>query len=130
MILTGVDQLWVADITYIRLEEEFVYLAVILDAYSRRVIGWHLDRRTGQFADADGAAHGAAGADGAAGAGPSFRSRRAVRQRRIHATVEGQRHRDQHEPQGEPLGQGLRFILHLLGTANDILWESAAVWRV
>ena len=44
MILTGVDQLWVADITYIRLEEEFVYLAVILDAYSRRVIGWHLDQ--------------------------------------------------------------------------------------
>ena len=43
MILTGVDQLWVADITYIRLVEEFVYLAVILDAYSRRVIGWHLD---------------------------------------------------------------------------------------
>ena len=44
MVLTGVDQLWVADITYIRLEEEFVYLAVILDAYSRRVIGWHLDQ--------------------------------------------------------------------------------------
>jgi putative transposase len=42
MALTGVDQLWLADITYIRLEEEFVYLAVILDAYSRRVIGWHL----------------------------------------------------------------------------------------
>jgi transposase InsO family protein len=44
MILTGVDQLWVADITYIRLAEEFVYLAVVLDAYSRRVIGWALDR--------------------------------------------------------------------------------------
>ena len=43
MTLTDVDQLWIADITYIRLEEEFVYLAVILDAYSRRVIGWHLD---------------------------------------------------------------------------------------
>ena len=43
MTLTGVDQLWIADITYIRLEEEFVYLAVILDKYSRRVIGWHLD---------------------------------------------------------------------------------------
>jgi len=43
MILTGVDQLWVADITYIRLEEEFVFLAVVLDAYSKRVIGWHLD---------------------------------------------------------------------------------------
>ena len=44
MVLTGIDQLWVADITYIRLELEFVYLAVILDAYSRRVIGWALDR--------------------------------------------------------------------------------------
>jgi len=44
MVLTGVDQLWVADITYIRLQEEFVFLAVILDAYSRRVIGWELDR--------------------------------------------------------------------------------------
>lgn len=43
MELTGIDQLWVADITYIRLSEEFVYLAVILDAYSRRVIGWELD---------------------------------------------------------------------------------------
>ena len=44
MELTGVDQLWVADITYIRLLEEFVYLAMILDAFSRRVIGWSLDR--------------------------------------------------------------------------------------
>ena len=41
---TGMDQLWVADITYIRLQEEFIFLAVILDAYSRRVIGWALDR--------------------------------------------------------------------------------------
>jgi putative transposase len=44
MTLTGLDQLWVADITYIRLAEEFIFLAVILDAYSRRVIGWALDR--------------------------------------------------------------------------------------
>jgi putative transposase len=44
MMLADVDQLWVADITYIRLREEFVFLAVILDAYSRRVIGWALDR--------------------------------------------------------------------------------------
>jgi len=44
MEVSAVDQLWVADITYIRLEEEFVFLAVILDAYSRRVIGWELDR--------------------------------------------------------------------------------------
>jgi putative transposase len=44
MVLTDVDQLWVADITYIRLQDEFVFLAVILDACSRRVIGWALDR--------------------------------------------------------------------------------------
>jgi len=44
MVLTGIDQLWIADITYIRLEVEFVYLAVVLDAYSRRVIGWALGR--------------------------------------------------------------------------------------
>ncbi len=44
MVLIGVDQLWRADITYIRLREEFVFLAVILDAFSRRVIGWALDR--------------------------------------------------------------------------------------
>jgi transposase InsO family protein len=44
MILTAPNQLWRADITYIRLRDEFVFLAVILDAYSRRVIGWELDR--------------------------------------------------------------------------------------
>ncbi|HWB99848.1 MAG TPA: IS3 family transposase, partial [Bryobacteraceae bacterium] len=44
LLVTGVDQLWVADITYIRLQAEFVYLAVILDACSRRVIGWAPDR--------------------------------------------------------------------------------------
>ncbi len=44
MTLTDLDQLWVADITYIRLQIEFVYLAVLLDAFSRRVIGWALDR--------------------------------------------------------------------------------------
>ncbi len=44
LVLTGLDQLWVADITYIRLELEFVYLAVSLDALSRRQIGWALDR--------------------------------------------------------------------------------------
>jgi len=44
MELSGINQLWVADITYIRLETEFVYLAVVIDAFSRRVIGWALDR--------------------------------------------------------------------------------------
>ena len=44
IILTATDQMWRADITYIRLRDEFVFLAVILDAFSRRVIGWDLDR--------------------------------------------------------------------------------------
>jgi len=43
MKLTGINQLWVADITYIRLQREFVFLAVILDAFSRKVVGWQLD---------------------------------------------------------------------------------------
>jgi putative transposase len=42
LTLTRVNQLWVADITYIRLREQFLFLAVILDAHSRRVIGWQL----------------------------------------------------------------------------------------
>ena len=44
MQLSGIDQLWVADITYIRLREAFVYLAVVLDAFSRRVVGWAVDQ--------------------------------------------------------------------------------------
>src|SRR4029079_12976422 len=44
LTLTGMNQLWVADITYIRLRAEFVYLAVMLDAYSGKVFGWALDR--------------------------------------------------------------------------------------
>lgn len=44
MKLTAVNQLWVADITYIRLSHEYVYLAVVMDAYSRKVVGWDLSR--------------------------------------------------------------------------------------
>lgn len=44
LVLTGINQLWIADITYIRLQLEFVYLAVLLDAFSRRCIGWSLQR--------------------------------------------------------------------------------------
>jgi transposase InsO family protein len=44
LVLSNINQLWVSDITYIRLQREFVYLAVVLDAYSRRCIGWALSR--------------------------------------------------------------------------------------
>ena len=43
LTVSSINQLWIADITYIRLLREFVYLAVILDAYSRRCIGWALE---------------------------------------------------------------------------------------
>jgi putative transposase len=53
MQLTGMDQLWVADVTYIRLKTEFVYLAVILDGFSRKVVGWSLERNlSSRFATA------------------------------------------------------------------------------
>jgi putative transposase len=42
--LDGLDQVWVADITYVRLPATFCYLAAVLDAYSRRCVGWHLSR--------------------------------------------------------------------------------------
>jgi len=44
-VLSGINQLWVADITYVRLQHEFIYVAVILDVYSRRVIGWSVSRQ-------------------------------------------------------------------------------------
>jgi putative transposase len=43
LVPTGLDQIWVADITYVRLMEDFVYLAIVLDAFSRKVVGWALD---------------------------------------------------------------------------------------
>jgi putative transposase len=45
VVLTGIDQLWVADLTYLRLPNEFIYLAVVLDVFSRRCIGWQVGRQ-------------------------------------------------------------------------------------
>jgi transposase InsO family protein len=45
MVLSAINQLWVADITYVRLQQEFIYVAVILDVYSRRVVGWSISRQ-------------------------------------------------------------------------------------
>jgi len=44
LVVTKLDQVWVVDMTYIRLPQGFVYLACVLDGFSRRVIGWHLSR--------------------------------------------------------------------------------------
>jgi transposase InsO family protein len=45
VVVSKLNQLWVADITYVRLQHDFIYLAVILDVYSRRVVGWSISRR-------------------------------------------------------------------------------------
>jgi transposase InsO family protein len=44
---SGINQLWVADITYVRLNEDFAYLAVVIDAYSRCVVGWAIEQHLG-----------------------------------------------------------------------------------
>ena len=44
LVVTKPDQAWVVDMTYIRLPQGFVYLACVLDGFSRRVIGWHLSQ--------------------------------------------------------------------------------------
>ena len=112
MVLTGIDQLWVADITYIRLQDEFVYLAVILDAYSRRVIGWALDRTLEDELTLAALRMALASAGHPAGAGASFRPRRrSTPQQRLHRSAEGARDRHQHAPQGQSVRQrGLRVV--------------------
>ena len=109
---TAVNQLWVADITYIRLRTEFVYLAVILDAFSRRVIGWAAGPYAGGRTGRRGIAHGTDRAPTTARSGTPLRSRRAVCFPNLHRNAEATPRGHQHEPQGKPVRQrGLR-ILH------------------
>lgn len=94
LILTRCDQLWVADITYLRLGREFIYLAVILDAFSRRVIGWALARSL-ETELALGALHMALEARHHRGVSASFGPGRAVRLGRLHGLT--QRTHDPHQ---------------------------------
>ena len=103
MTVTEINQLWVADITYIRLETEFVYLAVVLDACSRRVIGWALDRTLEDELAQAALAMALDRPHGSAWLGAPLRPRRAVRLARLHRVAAGARHRHQHEPQRKPL---------------------------
>lgn len=73
-----------AYITYIRPQEEFVYVAIILDAYSRLVIGWALERTLEASLRAWRHAYGAGQAGRAGRSNSSFRPRRAVRLPRLH----------------------------------------------
>jgi len=113
MALTGINQLWVADITYIRLELEFVYLAVILDVFSRRVIGWALDRTLeDELIDHCSAADGAGKPLTGARSGASLRPRRPVCFRRLYRAAARPSDYDQHEPEGESLRQRFLRIIH------------------
>ncbi len=104
MTLTGVNQLWVADITYIRLRTEFVFLAVVIDRFSRKAVGWALDRTLAATTGGSGAAAGHRPAAAAAGPGASFRPGNPVCLRRLRRRCcQSQRHDPEHEPPGESL---------------------------
>jgi putative transposase len=111
MKLTGVNQLWVADITYIRLHREFVFLAVILDAFSRKVVGWELDRTLAARLPIA-AGEGDRGTKAAAGRGASFRSRRPVCIGRLRRGATQTRHDPKHESACESLRQRQLRELH------------------
>ena len=72
MELTAPNQLWVADLTYIRLQQEFVYMAVVLDAFSRRVVGWALNRSLRSTVAVDALQQAIEQPKAAARSGPSF----------------------------------------------------------
>ena len=112
MKLSGINQLWVADITYIRLKAEFVYLAVILDGFSRKVVGWALDRTLAmRLTDRSaGASHRAPTAGTWPGA--SLGSRVAIRSRRIYNHPREAPHGSEHESAGKPVRQCQLRKLH------------------
>ena len=103
---TGLDQLWVADITYVRLAETFAYLAVVIEAFSRRVLGWALERHLDVSLALARPRHGAGGTPpGARQSNPPLRSRRAIRLRGLHRQTGGAPHPAEHEPRRQPLRQ-------------------------
>jgi putative transposase len=106
MVLTGINPLWIADITYIRLELEFVYLAVLLDAYSRRVISWALDWTLRAELTL------AALQMALARLGPSLRSGGPVRLPGFRRSGSGARRAPEHEPARDPVGQRRSRIVH------------------
>ena len=103
MKLTGMNQLWVADITYIRLKKEFVYLAVILDAFSRKVVGWALDRTLASRLPIAALEQAIAATTATARFGASFRPWRAVRFWRLREDLAKAPDDPEHESAGEPL---------------------------
>ena len=102
MKLTGLNQLWVADITYIRLQSEFVYLAVILDSFSRKVVGWSLAHARQPAADHSSGTSDC-GTTTSAGSGASLGSWCAVRFRRVRTNLATTSNDPEYESAGESL---------------------------
>ena len=102
--LSAVNQLWVADITYIRLRGEFVFLAVVLDAYSRKVIGWELGR-TLETRLPLAALEAAIAGRRPAWVGASLRSRNAVCEQRLREAAGELRCALEHEPARPSVGK-------------------------
>ena len=103
LVPSAPDQIWVAEITYVHLARTFAYLAVILDAFSRKTVGW-------AFENTLDASLAIAALDRAIEArkpqpDPPRRSRRAIRLDRLSPNRGGSRHHDQHEQAGQPVRQ-------------------------
>lgn len=119
--LTGINQLWVADITYIRLRGEFAYLAVVLDAFSRKVVGWELSSAMTARLAVTALERAIAARKPGPRPGPSLRSRRAICFGGIYRHAAQPRHVAQHEPSGQPLRQRrLRELHEDLETGGDL----------
>jgi hypothetical protein len=124
IVLNGLDQLWVADITYLHLAEEFGYLAVILDAFSRK--GCRLG--TGCASAGGTSDFGADDGDHSKAtetrrSDPSFRSGRPICMQRIRGNLGGARHPAQHEPRRQSLRQRQGRKLHENSEAGRDQWK-------
>jgi transposase InsO family protein len=123
MKLTGVNQLWVADITYIRLHREWVFLAVILDAFSRKVVGWELERTLAARLPIAALEKALAERKPPPGVVHHSESWRPIRLRRLRRGAAKTRHDSKHEPAGESVRQRELRELHQDSQARGNLRE-------
>ena len=108
----NLNELWVADITYVRLQEEFVYVAVVLDAHSRRVIGWALAQHLGASLAVQALRMALAERQTRAGLDSSLRPRHPVRMRRLSHAARRPWRATEHESGGQSLRQRQGRIFH------------------
>jgi putative transposase len=97
--VTGIDRVYASDITYIDTMEGWLYLAVILDLRSRRVVGWSMSQSLEESLVLDALRMALPTPAARSRCAPSFRSRQSIRRRRVPAVAQRSRHDLQHEPQ-------------------------------